>query len=136
MPTTSGTGNGTITATYQQNLTPVIRTANLLVNGTGTIPATVKVIQLPSFVSLDENPETTLQVYPNPTTGLFVINNPTSELQNMKVTILDVHGQIVLSKFCANSNSYSFDLSNEAKGNYFMKIETGKKIHVIKIVVQ
>jgi len=57
-------------------------------------------------------------------------------MPDMKVTILDVHGQVVLSKFCSNSNSYSFDLSSEAKGNYFMKIETGKKIHVLKIVVQ
>ncbi len=136
LPTSSGSGNGVITATYQQNLTPVIRTANLLINGTGTIPATVKVIQLPSFVSLDENPENTLQVYPNPTTGLFVISNASSEMMDMKVTILNSKGQVVLTKFCNGANSYNFDLSGAAKGNYFMKIETGRKTHVLKVIVQ
>ncbi len=135
-PTSSGSGNGVITAAYQQNLTPVIRTANLLINGTGTIPATVKVIQLPSFVSLDENPENTLQVYPNPTTGLFVISNASSEMMDMKVTILNSKGQLVLSKFCNGANSYNFDLSGVARGNYFMKVETGKKTHVLKVIVQ
>ncbi len=133
--TTSGTGNGVITATYQQNLTPVIRTASIQVMGEGTFPATVKVIQLPSFVSVGENPENSIQVYPNPTTGLFVISSASSEMMEMKVTILDAKGQVVQARHCSGANSYSFDLSASASGNYFMKIETGGKIHIMKVIV-
>ncbi|MEI6062550.1 MAG: BACON domain-containing carbohydrate-binding protein, partial [Bacteroidota bacterium] len=134
--TTAGSGNGTITATFQQNLTPVIRTATLQVNGAGTLPASVKVLQLPSFVSVEENPENLLKVYPNPTTGLFVISSASTEMIEMKVTILDSKGQVVLSKLCNGANNYSFDLSQSARGAYFMKIETGGKVHLLKVIVE
>jgi hypothetical protein len=134
--TTSGTGNGPITATYQQNLTPVIRTASILVMGEGTFPATVKVIQLPSFVSVDENPVNGIEVYPNPTSGMFVISSASSEMMEMKFTILDAKGQLVQARHCIGANSYTFDLTSSASGNYFMKIETGGKIHIMKVIVK
>jgi hypothetical protein len=135
-PTTSGSGNGTISANYQQNLTQVIRTATLEVLGSGTFPATVKVVQLPSFVSIQENPKNELQIYPNPTTGLFLISSASNEMFEMQVTILDSKGQTVLAKHCNGANSYNFDLSQAASGNYFVKVETGGKIHMLKIIVQ
>jgi hypothetical protein len=135
-PTTSGSGNGTITAIFEQNLTPVIRTATLEVLGAGTFPATVKVMQLPSFVSIKDNPKNELQVYPNPTTGLFVISSAAASMFEMQVTILDSKGQVVIAKHCSGANSYNFDLSQSASGNYFVKIETGGKVHIMKIVVQ
>jgi hypothetical protein len=136
VPTVSGSGNGTITATYQQNLTPSIRTATLEVMGLGTFPASVKVIQLPSFVSIDEHKERTIEVYPNPTTGTFVISSATPGQVEMRVTILDPNGQLVLTRFCSGSENYSFDLSGHAAGNYFVKVETGGRIHVLKMIVQ
>ena len=134
--TTSGSGNSTIAATYQQNLTPVIRTANIQVMGAGTLPATVHLLQLPSFVSVGDHPENTIQVYPNPTTGLFVISSASSEMLYMRVTIFDSRGKTMQIKQCTGSNSYSFDLSDAGSGNYFIKIETGGKTHVMKIVVE
>jgi len=43
--TPSGTGNGTLTATYSQNTTAIGRTASITVTGTGTSPVVVTVTQ-------------------------------------------------------------------------------------------
>ncbi|MFZ4548465.1 MAG: BACON domain-containing protein, partial [Bacteroidales bacterium] len=135
-PTPSGTGIGLITATYTQNLTQVIRTANIQINGTGATTVWVQLIQLPSFVSLDENPENALEIFPNPTTGLFVISSASTQMLEMKVSILNAKGKTILTRQCKGSNSYSFDLSQAASGNYFMKVEVDGKTHVLKLVVQ
>ena len=135
--TPSGSGIGPITATYQQNLTPVMRTANIQVTGAGIAsPVTVQVLQLPSFVSVGENPENSLQIYPNPTTGIFVISSPSSEMMEMKASIINAKGKTILTKDCKGANSYTFDLSQAAAGNYFVKVETGEKTYVMKIIVQ
>jgi hypothetical protein len=135
-PTPSGTGIGLMTATYTQNLTQVIRTANIQINGTGATTVWVQLIQLPSFVSLDENPENALEIFPNPTTGLFVISSASTQMLEMNVSILNAKGKTILTRQCKGSNSYSFDLSQAASGNYFMKVETNGKTHVLKLVVQ
>ncbi len=134
--TSSGSGIGLLTATYEQNLTPVIRTANIQVNGTGVNPVIVQVMQLPSFVSLEESPQDSFEMYPNPTTGLFVISNASSAMLDINVSILNAKGKIILKRQCKGSNSYTFDLSQAASGNYFVKIETAGKTHVLKIIVQ
>ena len=135
-PTPSGTGIGLMTATYSQNLTQVIRTANIQINGTGATTVWVQLVQLPSFVSLDENPENALEVFPNPTTGLFVISSASNQMLEMKVSILNAKGKTILTRQCKGSNNYTFDLSQAASGNYFMKVETDGKTHVLKLVVQ
>jgi hypothetical protein len=104
--------------------------------GAGTLPATVHLLQLPSFVSVGDHPEKTIQVYPNPTAGLFVISSASSEMLYMRVTIFDTRGKTMQIKQCTGSNTYSFDLSDAGSGNYFIKIETGGKTHVMKIVVE
>jgi len=134
--TSSGSGSGAITATYQQNLTPVIRTANIQVNATGLNPVTVQVVQLPSFVSIKENPDKNLLVSPNPTTGIFAVSSRLNELLHMNITILDLNGKTILYKLCEGANSYTFDLSSAASGNYFMKVDTGTKTSVWKLIVQ
>ncbi|MEI6061778.1 MAG: BACON domain-containing carbohydrate-binding protein [Bacteroidota bacterium] len=133
---TSGTGIGLITAIYQQNLTPVMRTANIQVLGAGTAPASVQVLQLPSFVSIEESPESGLQVFPNPTSGVFAISGASSEMFEMKISILDAKGKTILARQYKGANSYSFDLSQAASGNYFLKVETGDKTHLLKLIVQ
>ena len=134
--TTTGSGNGVITATYQKNTTQVIRTANIMVQGAGTLPASVKVIQLPSNVSVGDAPANTFQVFPNPTTGVFVVSSPSSDMLDMNVKIFDLHGKTILTKQCKGEKSYTFDLSQAGKGNYFMQIEMGGQTHTIKIIVQ
>lgn len=135
--TGAGSGINFLTAIYEQNLTPVIRTANIQVSGEGVAePFSVQLIQLPSFVSLDENQENTLQISPNPTSGIFVLSTASAEMPELNVSILNAKGKTILKKQCKGSSSYTFDLSQAASGNYFVKIETEGKVHVMKIIVQ
>jgi hypothetical protein len=91
---------------------------------------------LPSFVSVGKAPVNMLQVYPNPTNGLFVISSPSAEMMEMKATIINEKGKTILTKQCKGANSYSFDISQAAAGNYFVKVETRVKTYVLKVVVQ
>jgi hypothetical protein len=135
--TGSGTGIDFLTAIYEQNLTPVIRKANITVTGEGVAePINVQVIQLPSFVSLDENPENTIQISPNPTSGLFILSGTLEEMRDLKVSIVNAKGKTILTKHCKGSNSYTFDLSQAASGNYFVKVDAAGKTRILKIIVQ
>ncbi len=42
----------------------------------------------------------------------------------------------ILTRECRGSDSYTFNLSREPKGIYFMKIESEAKTHLLKILVQ
>lgn len=134
--TPSGTGNSVLIANYQQNLTYDIRTAEITVVGQSTSPVVVQVIQLPSFVGVENNTENSIKVFPNPTNGIFVINSPSGDLLELKATIMNANGQIVLIKECKGASSYSFDFSKATSGYYFIKMEINNKIQVMKIVVK
>jgi len=134
--TNAGSGNGVITASYSENTGPVVRTANISVSVAGLGPQVVQVVQLPSFVSIGEQPSSTLQVFPNPTSGVFIISSASSSDLQMNVTILDEIGQVVLNKHCIGQTSYTFDLSGSTRGNYFVKAETGGKVLVWKLIIQ
>jgi hypothetical protein len=57
-------------------------------------------------------------------------------MMEMNVNILNAKGKTILTKQCKGANSYSFDLSQAASGNYFVKIEVDGKTHVLKVIVQ
>ncbi len=134
--TPAGFGNGVITATYEQNSGPVIRTANIGVNVTGLPEQVLQVIQLPSFVSISENPSNTIQLFPNPNSGLFTISSASSSSLDMNLTILDASGKTVLSKQYSGAAKYSFDLSGSPAGSYYVKLDTGSKSIVWKLLIK
>lgn len=131
-----GTGNGTLNAYYDENTGPVIRTANITVSVAGVSPQIVKVIQLPSFVSIDENMKGEVQVFPNPSSGIVIIGGPSGTNLEMKVTIMDMYGKTVLSKICSGEPNYSFDLTSKPKGTYFLRADFGEKNIVWKFILQ
>lgn len=72
-------------------------------------------------------------IYPNPSSGLI---NISTNNKPAKITIYNNLGQVVYSKTIANS-LYTFDLSNETTGLYFISIEQEghhymKKVNIIK----
>ena len=97
------------------------------------------IIQEASPISLDiinnnlgiQNLESGIfELYPNPVKDIFIVN---SSAKIQQVTVFNNLGQMVLSR---KENSYqaSFDLSGLPAGNYFVKIESGQKRDVIKII--
>ena len=79
-----------------------------------------------------------LNILPNPSTGIFNISgkNITGKI-NMKIR--NTHGQIIFSEsFSATKNSFvkQLDLSNQAKGIYFVEISTDKSTEVRKVLIK
>jgi len=78
--------------------------------------------------STNELTETNINIYPNPSTGVININtNETIE----NINILDINGKLVHHQ----TNNSPFDLSQHAKGIYFINITTEKVVINKKIVL-
>jgi hypothetical protein len=71
-------------------------------------------------------------IYPNPTKGIFTIRTDADEL---KVEISNLMGELVATTIVRNGVQ-QVNLSNHAKGIYFVKLKSGKKTEQRKIIVQ
>ena len=129
----SGTGNGTLNANYEANTTNLSRTANITVTVTGLAPQVVTVTQAASTVGVKENSLSNLQVYPNPTKGEFKVKSGNLKDQPIEISVLDISGKLILSRICADSEEYSFDISGQPKGLYFIRISSEKASQVVRL---
>ena len=85
---------------------------------------------LPDFLSINElNVNNEMGIYPNPATNQ--INIETS--QKSEIEILNLEGQIIKA-LSTTSNQTSIDISDFAKGVYFIKVRTEKGVMVEKFV--
>ncbi len=75
-----------------------------------------------------------ISVFPNPSSGVF--NIKLKSISNLKFDIYDITGKVVMSKLNVLENNFKLDLSNYAKGIYFMKIQTDLGSITKKLVVQ
>jgi len=75
-----------------------------------------------------------VNVYPNPTTGKFTVK--LDGLTEPIVTIYNSAGQGLMSTNKLSSDSVDFDLSNNTKGTYIIKIQSGKKTITKKVIVR
>lgn len=74
----------------------------------------------------------TLTTYPNPTKGMVVLEGEKS-LKNALISVMDIHGRILRTQVC-QADQAKVDLSELAKGVYFVRIEQGSKAGVQRIV--
>jgi hypothetical protein len=132
--TSSGSGNGTIDAVYQQNTGMNPRTALITVTVNGVTPVMVTVFQ-EGLVGVDEPVLSNILVFPNPTTGKVTLLAPDRWLAAMDVEVVNLDGKVVLTASCAGKDSYTFDLSGQAKGVYLLKIITGEGTEIRKIIL-
>jgi len=120
--TPSGSGDGTITATYEANPTNLVRVATITVTVSGIAPQTVTVTQAASTVGMDEQKVNSARVYPNPSKGSFRLNTGNPGSMPALVTIMDISGKSICNRVCEGSGEYSFDLSPEPRGYYFVRV--------------
>lgn len=74
-----------------------------------------------------------IKIYPNPSTGVVSLK---TEFTNCKVEVFNALGQQVCC-FSAGMNEISnFDLSNQSKGLYFIKVSDGKISSCVKLILQ
>jgi len=82
------------------------------------------------------NSDEYFEIYPNPSNGVFTINLKNGNIQNYRISVLNQLGMKVYSDkiIKLNNRLYQIDLSNYAKGIYFINI-SGNQINVMKKIV-
>lgn len=131
----SGSGNAMITANFAVNTLSQVRVATITVSVSGLPSQTVTVTQAASTVGVGEHVAADLQVYPNPTRGVFKIRSGDMKDQSLTVSMMDISGKTIFTRVCSGSEEYSFDISREPKGYYFIRINSEKATQARRIVL-
>lgn len=88
----------------------------------------------PNPISINEVEANTLfNIYPNPSTG--IINISLSNEESANVEVLDILGKVVTSLNNVSSDVV-IDLTNQAKGLYFVNIDSGNANETHKVIVK
>ena len=85
------------------------------------------------------NTITNLAIYPNPSKDVFNITFTSEEVQNLKVKVLNVIGEELISdnlEQFIGEYTKQIDLINNAKGIYFLEIETNNGVINKKLILQ
>jgi N-acetylneuraminic acid mutarotase len=80
-----------------------------------------------------------LNVYPNPSNGQFKVNYTATENASLALKIVDIDGRIILfqnKNQVSGFNEFSFDLSKEAKGIYFVELLVGNEKSIQKLILE
>ncbi len=85
-----------------------------------------------NYTPVASNKVSKLKLYPNPSTGIIYLENA----QGFDVEVASILGDVVVKKQNINQNSITINLSNQAKGIYFVKCynKNSNNYKVIKIV--
>jgi len=82
---------------------------------------------------VDENSANNdVSIYPNPNNGIFTL---TVKAKNVLVKVMNTQGQVIFSKNNVNTNE-QIDLSNNAKGIYFVTVTSNEAVTTQKVIVR
>ena len=80
-----------------------------------------------------------LDVYPNPSRDIFNVTFTSEEIQNLRVRILNVVGEVIISEDLdqfVGEYTKQINLKENAKGIYFLEIETNDGVVNKKLILQ
>ena len=80
-----------------------------------------------------------LAIYPNPSLDIFNITFTSENIQDLKVRIVNVIGEKLINEDLEQfigAYTKQIDLTNNAKGIYFLEIETNDEIINKKLILQ
>ena len=100
---------------------------------TGTYLLSININRITGINELSDN-NNLFEIYPNPATDKITIET-NNQIESYNLEILNTLGQVVLNKKIANSIE-QVDLSGQAAGVYFVKVQTGNNTIVKKIIKQ
>lgn len=87
----------------------------------------------------DSNSSTALvEISPNPTHGTFIIKTDGFTNSQVNLTIRDVSGRLVMNETINNAKTNfikNIDISEQAKGVYFVRLQDGKQIITKKLII-
>jgi plastocyanin len=133
--TPSGTGSGTLTATYTDNASGPPRVANITVTVTGLSPQLVTVSQ-DGTTGISENTTNTLHVFPNPTTGQLNVISGESAGKLDDLTVMDITGRTIYSNLVRSGQQYAIDLSSYPGGYYFVRVSSDTGTLTRKVILE
>lgn len=84
----------------------------------------------PYGLNVEENELNEMILYPNPTTDLFSIDIHSNDLINIEV--YNSVGEIIGQE--KTNSKFNFDLSNFARGIYFVRADNGSKQKIFKVI--
>ncbi len=76
-----------------------------------------------------------IKIFPNPNKGTFMISSNKSK-EELSVEIYNTAGQIIYKNVSKKDGNLSVDISDKAKGVYFIKITSNDKIYNSKISIK
>jgi hypothetical protein len=82
---------------------------------------------------LDNSTQNSISIFPNPATDFIQVHSSDDPIK--RIIICDISGRILLHRELNNMNDYSLDLTEFTNGFYLMKIESGDKIFLKKILI-
>ena len=97
------------------------------------------VYKLSTITGIEEkNESNNISVFPNPNNGKFIMNAENfANLNGVNISIYNIIGNIVFEKKLINNlENYTIDLSNEAKGVYYIKVGNKLGTTIEKMVIQ
>ena len=80
-----------------------------------------------------------VRAYPNPSTGIFTIRFYSNEKAPYSLTIADLAGKVTCLEHSSSMegiNLKEVDLSEYAKGIYFLHFNTSACVEILKIVIE
>ena len=134
----SGLGTNTIDVIWNIAGQDIIYVLETDVNGCMGDTISLGVTTLQSS-DITENQSQQIRVYPNPSRDVFNISFISEEKQNLKVRLVNLLGEQLISedlKQFIGEYTKQIDLTNKAKGIYFLEIETDDGVINKKLMLQ
>lgn len=128
---TSGSNDGTITASYSENSSAGSRIATLIVSGSGLESAATVTQSQMTGISYNEC-TAHINIYPNPTNGNLTIENTMSDCF---LTIYSIEGEPILFD-ALQEGLNTIDLSNATNGIYIINLKNSKNIIIRRLIKQ
>ncbi len=85
-----------------------------------------------------ESQSSQITVYPNPTNSVFNIIVKTEKKSDLIIELMNIQGQIVYRNDIKRVFTYqdAIDVSELAKGMYYLRVNLGDNVRVLKLIVQ
>jgi hypothetical protein len=74
-----------------------------------------------------------VSVFPNPNNGQFMVQAE-GDLEKITISLSDMNGRKILEKGMESPGKEAVDISNLPKGQYILRIETGKEFKIQKVL--
>ncbi len=126
--TPEGTGNGTITASYQANPYSGQRQSVITVSAEGAGPRTIIISQSGTGLGVDENDRSAIRIYPNPAREEFIVEVNPADFPAFELQLLSLAGTEILSGHYSGQEKYIVDISSVNPGSYMIRIRSGEKM--------